>query len=72
MERLRKGSENVETYTMGYKYRIYPNKEQENLINRTLGSCRFVFNIFSLYAATNGRQITSLSPIYRQPLCSRT
>ena len=36
----------METYTMGYKYRIYPDKEQENLINRTLGSCRFVFNHF--------------------------
>ena len=36
----------MEAYTMGYKYRIYPNKEQENLINRTLGSCRFVFNHF--------------------------
>ena len=36
----------METYTMGYKYRIYPDKEQENLISRTLGSCRFVFNHF--------------------------
>ena len=36
----------METYTMGYKYRIYPNKTQANLINRTLGSCRFVFNHF--------------------------
>ena len=36
----------METYAMGYKYRIYPNKTQQNLINRTLGSCRFVFNHF--------------------------
>lgn len=36
----------METYMMGYKYRIYPNKTQANLINRTLGSCRFVFNHF--------------------------
>ena len=34
------------TYMMGYKYRIYPNKTQANLINKTLGSCRFVFNHF--------------------------
>lgn len=27
-----------------YKYRIYPNKEQEILIQKTFGSCRFVFN----------------------------
>lgn len=29
-----------------YKFRIYPNKEQENLIQRTFGCCRFVFNRF--------------------------
>lgn len=27
-----------------YKFRIYPNVEQENLIQRTFGCCRFVFN----------------------------
>lgn len=27
-----------------YKFRIYPTQEQENLIQRTLGCCRFVFN----------------------------
>lgn len=27
-----------------YKYRIYPDKEQEVLINKTIGCCRFVFN----------------------------
>ena len=27
-----------------YKYRIYPNKEQEVLINKTFGCCRYVFN----------------------------
>ena len=27
-----------------YKFRLYPNKEQENLILRTFGCCRFVFN----------------------------
>lgn len=29
-----------------YKFRIYPNKEQENLIQKTFGCCRFVFNYF--------------------------
>ena len=28
----------------GYKMRIYPNKEQSILINKTLGCSRFVFN----------------------------
>lgn len=27
-----------------YKFRIYPNKKQENLIQRTFGCCRFIFN----------------------------
>lgn len=29
----------------GIKFRIYPNKEQQNLINQTLGCCRLVYNI---------------------------
>lgn len=29
-----------------YKFRIYPNSMQENLIQRTFGCCRFVFNRF--------------------------
>ena len=27
-----------------YKYRLYPNKEQETLIQKTFGCCRFVYN----------------------------
>ena len=27
-----------------YKFRLYPNREQKNLIARTFGCCRFVFN----------------------------
>lgn len=30
----------------GYKYRLYPNKEQEILINKTFGCCRFIYNYF--------------------------
>ena len=29
----------------GIKFRIYPNKEQQNLINQTLGCCRLIYNI---------------------------
>lgn len=29
-----------------YKFRIYPNKTQENLIQKTFGCVRFVFNFF--------------------------
>jgi putative transposase len=28
----------------GVKFRIYPNKEQQNLINQTFGCCRFIYN----------------------------
>ncbi len=28
----------------GYKFRIYPNKEQEIQLKKTIGSCRFVYN----------------------------
>lgn len=27
-----------------YKYRLYPNKEQEEQIQKTFGCCRFVYN----------------------------
>lgn len=33
-------------YILGYKYRIYPNKAQQNIINHTLGCARFVYNHF--------------------------
>ena len=29
-----------------YKFRIYPNKEQEKLIQKTFGCCRFVYNYY--------------------------
>jgi putative transposase len=34
----------TKTVIKGYKYRIYPTKEQEIQINKTLGCCRFVYN----------------------------
>ena len=27
-----------------YKYRLYPNKEQEQLILQHIGSCRYIYN----------------------------
>ena len=29
-----------------YKFRMYPNKCQEELINKTIGICRFIYNYF--------------------------
>lgn len=34
----------LKTILRAYKYRLYPNKEQEILINKTIGCCRFVYN----------------------------
>lgn len=28
----------------GYRFRIYPTKEQENFINQNIGACRFIYN----------------------------
>ena len=28
----------------GIKFRIYPNREQRNLINKTFGCCRLIYN----------------------------
>ena len=36
----------MEKCTMGFKFRIYPDQEQQEQINRTLGCCRFVYNHF--------------------------
>lgn len=30
--------------TRGFQYRIYPNKQQQELIAKTIGCCRFIYN----------------------------
>ena len=30
----------------GYVFRMYPTKEQEDLINKTIGCSRFIYNYF--------------------------
>lgn len=32
-----------------YKYRIYPNQQQQELIQKTFGCCRFVYNYMLTY-----------------------
>lgn len=44
-----------------YKFRLYPNKEQENLILRTFGCCRFVYNHY-LAQRIKAYQETGKSP----------
>jgi len=34
----------LKTILRAYKYRLYPNKKQQELINKTIGCCRFVYN----------------------------
>ena len=36
----------MRTIEKAYKYRIYPNKQQEELIQKTFGCCRFVYNTY--------------------------
>src|SRR3989304_3992210 len=33
------------TMLQGWKYRLYPNKAQAELINKHIGACRFVYNL---------------------------
>jgi putative transposase len=39
-----KGGNEMETFHKGYKFRLYPTQDQATLINKTIGSCRFIFN----------------------------
>ena len=39
-----KGGDEMETLHKGYKFRLYPTQSQVTLINKTIGSCRFIFN----------------------------
>lgn len=44
----------------GIKFRAYPNKEQQNLINQTLGCCRLIYNkglVMRNDAYANGEKI---------------
>ena len=43
--KIRKESE-VKSVEKAYKYRIYPNKKQKEIIAKTFGCCRFVYNTY--------------------------
>lgn len=50
----------VKLMQKGIKFRIYPNKEQQNLINQTFGCCRFIYNkglVMRDEAFSNGNKI---------------
>lgn len=52
------------TIKRGLKFRIYPNKEQKILINKTLGCGRFVYNHF-LRVRTDGWKFNRKSIGYK-------
>ena len=37
-----------------FKFRLYPNKEQKIIINKIIGSCRFVYNYYLSDIKDNG------------------
>ena len=49
-------------YNLAFKYRIYPNKDQELLINKTFGCVRFVYNKI-LYTANKFYEETGKNKI---------
>lgn len=49
-----------------YKFRIYPNTKQENLIQRTFGCCRFVFNHFLAEKTEQYKQIRRAPTRFQQ------
>ena len=56
-----------------YKYRLYPDKEQEILIAKTFGCCRFVYNqLLSYKQMIYQTQKRSLSKIDCNNYCNRT
>jgi transposase len=40
----------------GYRYRIYPDRDQESLFRKTIGCCRFVYNLCLEQESTFGRR----------------
>ena len=56
----------------GYKYRIYPNKDQKIQIARTFGCCRFVYNQTLAYRKeTYGKEKKSVSKTDCNHYCNR-
>lgn len=56
----------------GYKYRLYPNKEQEIQIQKTFGCCRFVYNQTLAYRKnTYEENKTSMSKIDCNNYCNQ-
>ena len=47
-----------------YKFRMYPNKYQKELINKTFGCCRFVYNRYLAKRIESYKTKTMKKPIH--------
>jgi putative transposase len=56
----------MKTITKSYKYRIYPNKEQQDILEFNMGSARFVFNHVKVMYELYRKQAVEygLKPVY--------
>lgn len=54
-------------FLKGVKFRIYPNKKQQDLINQTLGCCRLVYN--KALAFRNEEYQKGIKVFYKQMQC---
>lgn len=54
------------TYNKAYKFRIYPTKAQEELIRKTFGHCRYVFNYFLRERKDQYEQTGKAPTLYQQ------
>ena len=58
-------------FRYAYKFRIYPNKEQEILINKTFGCCRYIYNGLltdaqKQYEETGKSKVASYKSLYTE------
>lgn len=62
----------MKTVIKGFKYRIYPNPEQEVMLAKTFGSCRFVYNhILSMRIEAHKNESKSMSKTDCNNFCNR-
>ena len=59
------GGYNMKIYK-SYKFRMYPNKEQEELINKTIGSSRFVKVNIKMYKKLKIKMYKKFTHLYAQ------
>ena len=62
----------MKTVIKGFKYRIYPNPEQEVMLAKTFGSCRFVYNhILAMRIEAHKNESKSMSKTDCNNFCNR-